>query len=92
MVDVLATAEVDDVDAEAIAADEDGDGTDADTPCCTLFPAPLFGFPGNVELLKPESSNSKYVPMYWHCICGHGGSIMAGLNRMCIKSKYTVVF
>jgi len=90
--DVLATADVADVDAGACAVGGDGEGTEADTPGCTVFPAPLFGLPGSVELLKPESLNNKYVPTYWHCILGNGGYIMAGLNRMCILSKYTVVF
>ena len=90
--DVLATAVVDDDDAEVCAIGGNAGGTDADTPGCKVFPAPLFGLPGNAELLNPESLNSKYVPTYWHCIWGNGGSIIAGLNSMCILSKYAVVF
>ena len=90
MNDVLATAVVDDDDAEVGAIGGDADGTDADTPGCKVVPAPLCGLLGSVEP-NPESLNNKYVPTYWHCMLGNGGSIMAGLNRMCILSKYTVV-
>jgi hypothetical protein len=89
--DALATAGGDDDDAEAGAIGGDADVTDADTPGCKVFPAPLFGLLGSVELFNPESLNNKYVPTYWHCMLGNGGSIMAGLNRICILSKYTVV-
>ena len=89
MKDVLATTVVDDDDAEVDAIGGGADGTDADTPGCRVFPAPLFGLLGGIEL-NPESLNNKYVPTYWHCMVGNGGSIMAGLNRMCIRSKYTV--
>ena len=87
---MLTTAVVDDDDdADVGAKGEDVDGTAADTPGtdadtlgCKIFPAPLFGLLGSVELLNPESLNNKYVPTYWHCMLGNGGSIMAGLNRM----------
>ena len=90
MIDALATAVVDDDVAEAGAIVGGADVIDADIPGCTVVPAPLFGLLGSGELFNPESLNNKYVPTYWHCMVGNGGSMMAGLKRMCILSQYTV--